>query len=151
VERSKEEHLSFLTLNFLIKKTVFDKVIFNEKIPNLRYEDVLFSFDLKQNNVPVKHIENPVYHLGIESSALFLEKTRQSVEGLKYLLNHNLIDIKYVRLSKYLYFAEKTKTKKLLSFGFNLVKTPLEKHFFSSRPNLLLFDLYRLGYLCTLK
>lgn len=149
--RNQEEHLSFLTLNFFIHKSVFNEVSFNEKIPNLRYEDVLFSYDLQQNNVRIKHIENPVYHLGIESSVVFLEKTKQAIEGLKYLLDNNLIDIKYVRLSKYLHLIEKTGTKKLVAFGFKLTKSALEKHFLSSKPNLFLFDLYRLGYLCSLK
>jgi len=37
--REENPYLRFLTLNFMIKKSVFEKVNFNETIPNLRHED----------------------------------------------------------------------------------------------------------------
>lgn len=150
VERQEIEHLSFLTLNFLIHKSVFDKVSFNETIPNLRYEDVLFSFNLEQENIPVIHIENSVYHLGIENSIVFLEKTKESLEGLNYLLKKKMISINYIKLSRYLNILEKTKTKKLIAFLFKKLENVMKKQILSSNPNLFLFDLYRLGYICSL-
>ena len=67
--------LSFLTLSFLIKKNVFQKVKFNEDIPNARHEDTLFANDLKHAEVHMTHIHNPVYHMGLDTSKEFIRKT----------------------------------------------------------------------------
>jgi len=73
-------------VEFLIHKEVFKTVIFNESIPNLRHEDTLFSYELKQNNIPLKHIENPVYHYGIDEFDKALQKEHESLLALKILL-----------------------------------------------------------------
>lgn len=149
--RDKAPHLSLLTLNFAIHKSIFKKVCFNEAIPNLRHEDTLFSYNLSEKNIPVEHIENPVFHLGLDTSKIFLQKSEESVVGLKYLLDNNLLPHNYIRLS-HIY-------KKLLRAGlsgitgrlFKLSKSQLKKNLLSSNPSLFIFDLYRLGYLCSLK
>ncbi len=89
-KRKEAPYLSLLTLNFVIKKSVFDKATFNETIPNLRYEDVLFSYELLQAKIKTEHIENPVYHLGLDTSEIFLKKTEDSLIGLKYLIDNKL-------------------------------------------------------------
>ena len=59
-ERQKNPYLRFLTLCFLVKKSVFSKISFNEDIPNLRHEDTLFAMDAKIHNINIQHIDNPV-------------------------------------------------------------------------------------------
>ena len=81
--RQKNPYLSLLTLNFLIHKTVFEKVSFNETIPNLRHEDTLFSYNLKQQKIKVIHIENPVFHLGLDEFEVAIKKENDSILGLK--------------------------------------------------------------------
>jgi hypothetical protein len=149
-ERTKNPYISFLTLNFLIKKSVFSKVRFNENIPNLRHEDTLFSFELKQNQIEIIHIENPVYHLGIENSETFLRKSEEAVIGLKNLVNSNLISSDYVRLSYYFKIIKKYHLQFLVSFGFRIFKPFFLKQLLSKKPSLFVFDIYRLGYYCSL-
>jgi hypothetical protein len=79
---------------------VFNAVQFNESIPNLRHEDTLFSYDLGRAKISVIHINNPVYHLGLESSEVFLKKSEEAVVGLKFLTDHNLLPAEYVRIAK---------------------------------------------------
>ncbi|OXA95792.1 glycosyltransferase [Flavobacterium hercynium] len=150
-ERNKNAYLSFLTLNFLITKSVFSKVAFNENIANLRHEDTLFSFELKQNSIEVLHIENPVYHLGLESSETFLRKSEEAVLGLKNLVNAQLISTDYVKLSSYFQMVKKYRLRPLIAFGFKITKPLFVKQLLGTKPSLLLFDLYRLGYYCNLK
>ena len=149
-KRNKNPYLSFLTLNFLIKKSVFSKVIFNEKIPNLRHEDTLFSFELMQHQFEIIHIENPVYHLGIEDSKTFLRKSEEAVLGLKNLIDNKLISPEYVKLSHYFRIAKKYHLQSVIAFGFRILKPVFSKQLLSKKPSLLIFDLYRLGYYCTL-
>jgi len=151
LERNKNPYLAFLTLNFLITKRVFSKVTFNENIPNLRHEDTLFSFELKQNKVQVLHIENPVYHLGIESSEIFLKKSEEAILGLKNLVDAQLIAADYVKLSSYFQLIKKYRLRSIIAFGFKVTKPLFVKQLLSKKPSLLLFDLYRLGYYCNLK
>lgn len=151
LERNKNPYISFLTLNFLIKKSIFSKVKFNENIPNLRHEDTLFSFELKQKQIKIIHIENPVFHLGIEDSKTFLRKSEEAVLGLKNLVDSNLIAQEYVKLSHYFQIIKKYHLRSVVSFGFRIFKPLFSKQLFSKSPSLFLFDIYRLGYYCTLK
>jgi glycosyltransferase involved in cell wall biosynthesis len=150
-KRTISPNLSFLTLNFLIKKSIFNKVAFNETIPNLRHEDTLFSFDLKQNKIEIKHIENPVYHLGLETSKVFIKKSEEALVGLKYLIDDKIIDSDYIRISNFYKKLEKYKLNSFIALIFKLIKPILLKQLQSIKPSLVIFDFYRLGYLCTLK
>jgi glycosyltransferase involved in cell wall biosynthesis len=100
-ERNKNIYLSFLTLNFLIHKDVFKTVSFNESIPNLRHEDTLFSYELMKNNISLKHVENPVYHFGIDNFDKALQKEHESLLALKNLVDKGLLPNDYVKLSTF--------------------------------------------------
>jgi GT2 family glycosyltransferase len=84
--RNESPYLRLLTLNFMIKKSVFKKVSFNETIPNLRHEDTLFSYNLKQQNICVEHFDNPVYHLGLDDFEVAINKENESLIALKFLV-----------------------------------------------------------------
>ena len=84
--RNKRPYKSIISANFLIKKTVFKAL--NEQITgNLYGEDNHFGALLKKHNIKVKHIDNEVYHLGIEPSAKYLEKKEQAAYTLLHLYN----------------------------------------------------------------
>lgn len=151
VPRQDAPYLALLTLNLAIKKSVFNKVVFNESIPNLRYEDVLFSYDLSQKHVKVQHIYNPVCHLGLDTSEIFLKKAEEATLGFKYLIDNNLIPVNYIRLGKAYRRIENIGLLGFATFIFNLFKKIWIKNLLSSRPSLFIFDIYRLGYLCSLK
>lgn len=149
--RNKNPYLSFLTLNFLIHKSIFETVRFNEEIPNLRHEDTLFSFNLKQKNIPLLHIHNPVYHLGLEDSVVFLQKSEEALVGLKYLLDAKLLDFSYLKIAT---MHQKLKAWRIifaLNVLFKIINPLLKKQLLGKKPNLFLFDMYRLGYLCGLE
>jgi glycosyltransferase involved in cell wall biosynthesis len=149
-QRETNPYLSFLTLNFLIHKKVFDKVTFNESIPNLRHEDTLFSFDLMKANVKVEHIDNPVYHLGLDAFECAMRKENESLTALKYLLNHNLLSPDYVRIARYYTTIKNLKLSPLFSAFHKLAKPLFTRNLAGENPSLFIFDLYRLGYLFTI-
>jgi glycosyltransferase involved in cell wall biosynthesis len=149
--REDEPYRSFLTLNFAIAKSIFDKVQFNEEIPNLRYEDVLFSYNLSQAGIKVQHIQNPVYHNGLESSAIFLHKSEEATQGFKYLIDHNLLPADYIRLGAMWLRLKKLGLDGPAARAFYSFSAKMRRNLLGPRPNMTVFDLYRLGYLCTLK
>lgn len=150
-KRSKKPYLSFLTLNFLIKKESFKKVQFNENIPNLRYEDLLFSFDLEKAQVSVQHIDNQVQHNGIETSVKFLQKTKDALIGLKHLLDNKYLNYNYSLLSKVYSFLYRYHLLFLITFPFSITQKKIVQNLLGTKPNLFLFDVYRLAYFSNLK
>jgi len=145
-KRNENVYISFLTLNFLIKKEVFQTVRFNEDIPNLRYEDLLFSFDLKTNRIPLQHINNQVVHNGIETSEVFMQKTNDSLKGLKFLLSKNYLPADYAKISNVFNLLYQTKLLFLINFIYKMRKNSFEKNLLSNKPSLFIYDIYRLGY-----
>lgn len=145
-KRNENVYVSFLTLNFLIKKEIFSSVRFNEDIPNLRYEDLLFSFDLMKNKIPLQHINNQVVHNGIETSEVFMQKTNDSLKGLKFLLSKNYLPADYAKISAVFNLLNQTKLLFLINFIYKMRKNSFEKNLLSSKPSLFIYDIYRLGY-----
>ena len=150
-KRNENVYLSFLTLNFLITKSVFEKVRFNEKIPNLRHEDTLFSYDLKKANIKVIHIENPTIHHGLECSKVFLRKSEEALQGLDYLIKNKLISADYVRLSGRFDTLKKYYLNGLYLLFYETFRKSLLRNLLGKKPSMLVFDLYRLGYFCNSK
>ena len=145
-KRNENKYISFLTLNFLIKKDVFNTTHFNEEIPNLRYEDLLFSYDLMNNNVDVQHIDNQVVHNGIETSDIFLKKTKDSLKGLNFLLTNNYLPENYAKITTVCTLLKQTRLLILVHVFYNTFKNSFEKNLTSNKPSLLIYDIYRLGY-----
>lgn len=148
--RKKNPYLRLLTLNFMIKKAVFKKVIFNESIPNLRHEDTLFSYNLKQQKILVEHIENPIYHLGLDEFEIAIKKENESLIALKFLIENQLIPSDYISLSKLFYRLKKMKLLIVLKVFYKITKPFFLKNLASKNPSLFIFDIYRLGYLGSL-
>ena len=150
-KRNSKPYISFLTLNFLIPKSFFEIVSFNENIPNLRHEDTLFSYEISKKKMAILHINNPIIHLGLDTNKVFLDKTRESVVALKNLVEKHLIEDSYVRLSQLFLKIKHLKCTFIFAYLFKKFKSKTEKQLCSKNPSMLLFDLYRLGYYCTLK
>jgi hypothetical protein len=149
--RNTNPYLSFLTLNFLIKKSIIEKISFNEIIPNLRHEDTLFSYNLKQRKIKISHIENPVYHLGLDDFEVAIKKENESITALKYLIDNKLLPPDYVRLSKIFLTIKKLNIVFVFAYFYKITRLPFLKNLSSESPSLFIFDLYRLGYLCMLE
>jgi len=149
-QRNKNSYLSFLTLNFLIHKEVFKKINFNESIPNLRHEDTLFSYELMKKNIPIKHIENPVFHFGLDEFNSALKKEHESLIALKNLLENKLLSPEYLKISNLYFIIKKYQIRLLILYSFKILKPVLLKNISSSKPSLVLFDIYRVGYMCSL-
>jgi hypothetical protein len=153
-ERNKKPNTKFSTFNFLIAKDLFWSIRFNELLRNYGHEDTLFGFELRKRNCIIQHIDNPLYHTGIDENKLYLEKTRQGVENLKILYekypDHDLL-IKDIRLLKVYAIIEKWKLCRFFYLNYFLFKKFMLWNFNSRFPNLFLFNLYKLNYLCFLK
>jgi len=148
---NKRETVSVLTSNLIIKKEVFLQYPFDESITKYGYEDLLFFSVLKANHFEISQIENPTFHLNLETSIAFLNKTKIALENLVFLYDSKKIIREESKIITSFEFLRKLKLTKVLAFFFKKNQTRIEQNLFSQKPSLLLFDLYKLGYFCTLK
>jgi cellulose synthase/poly-beta-1,6-N-acetylglucosamine synthase-like glycosyltransferase len=146
-KRNLTPYNSLLMSNTLIKKSIFNNVKFNESITKYGHEDSLFSFDLKEKKIKVKHIDNPVFHTGIEENIVFVNKSKIAIENLWYLYQKGLFKPEMNKLLKWQILFKKVLLQPLLVLFFIFFKKVIEKSLLNKNPSLLLFDLYRLCYL----
>jgi len=147
-KRSKNPYTTLLMSNTLLKKKVFDKTGFNEKITAYGHEDAVFSFDLYGAGFTVRHLDNKVYHVGLESNTIFINKTKIAVKNLWYLYMQSLIHPEINMLLKTFIRMKKYGLSPILSFIYTLFHNNFEKKLQQESPSLRIFDLYRLSYLC---
>jgi glycosyltransferase involved in cell wall biosynthesis len=150
LERKKSPYKTAFVSNLLIKKTVFDLFSFDEEITKYGYEDFTFIQNLKLENVEIEHIENPLYHLNLETSSLFLSKTKTALETLLIISKSNSkikIDSKIIKTHKILCDF---KINLWIANLFQKSQLSLEHHLTSEKPSLLAFDCYKIGYFCYL-
>ncbi|MBN2213128.1 MAG: glycosyltransferase [Bacteroidales bacterium] len=152
-ERTRSPNKSFMTNNFLISLNLFNKIMFNEDMEGYGHEDTLFGYELKKNNIGILHIDNPLVHIGLESNSVFLSKTRESIRNLRIIFNQNGYEkllVEDVKLLGYYQFFRKTGLDFLARFLFRIAEKLLLRNLTGRHPNLLVFDMFKLGYLCTL-
>ncbi|MEN2400993.1 glycosyltransferase [Flavobacterium sp. MC2016-06] len=150
-QRKQNPNFSALTSNLLIKKEIFLQYPFDESITKYGYEDLCFFSVLKANYLEVNHIENPTFHLNLETSIVFLNKTKTALENLSFLDNSNKISKDASKIIKVYTLLKTLKLIPFTAFLFQKSKTKIEANLLSPKPSLFLFDLYKLSYFCRLK
>ena len=79
---SKNEHKSFSSAVFGIKKSCFNSIKFNESIVDYGHEDSLFGASLEQHSYQIEFIDEPCYHLGLHTNSDFVERSRTAIQTL---------------------------------------------------------------------
>lgn len=138
---------SFSSACFYIQKSVFNTVKFDESLKNYGWEDVLFAYQLQQLNIPITHINNPVFHDNIETSAVYLQKTVQALENLNYLISKEKLPYSFYKITRFHQFLKKYHLTFFLQMLFTILQKSIEKNLLSKNPKLYLFDFYRVGIL----
>ena len=152
IERKLRPFKNFSSANFLVKKDTFLKIKFNETIKIYGHEDTLFAYDLEKTGGKILHIDNPVFHLGLETNYVFLEKSLLTVENAFYLKNRHLIDISYIKILSFYNKLEKFKIIIPIIYAIGKLGEPLiKKNLLSQNPSLKLLDFYKLHHLIKLE
>ncbi|WP_339698699.1 glycosyltransferase family 2 protein [uncultured Marixanthomonas sp.] len=148
-ERNKEPYLTIISGCFFIKKDIFISI--NQHLTINKYGlDNVFKQLLEEKKVSILHIDNPVYHLGLEKNELYISKALRAVETTVFLENKNLIKLErplqktYLKLKQY-------RIHLLIYWILNIFEKQIFKNLKSKTPSLFLFDLYRLTYYIKLK
>lgn len=150
LERNTNPYQHICSGNFMIQKRTFLDTNFREET-NYYGMDVFFSYQLFIKKIKVLHIENPVYHLGLETNEIFFKKSLKAIESRKQFL------INCPEIEKISPLIKKYKTIKqfhllpITILFFKIFESFLKRRILNKKPNLFCFDIYRLGYICTLK
>ena len=148
--RNKNPYKYAISSNFLIKKKVFNSI--NKQIKSNSYgSDYLFGALLKNNFISINHIDNEATHHGLDENSKFLIKTKKALQNLYYLNSNKLVGQNDITILKYYKALCFIGLRKITANSINLFSNSIESNLMGSKPNLLLFDLYRLSYLCSLK
>ena len=144
-KRMKNKFLAINSGGFLIDKRTFLDI--NSLITWGNYGlDILFTYNLMKNNITVRHIDNPVYHLGLESNQEYLIKSKKAVETLYFLQNKRLISNTYSSLQKMNNQLKKFGMVGVFRFLIKGFIPMIERRLLTKKTPLYLFDLYRLYY-----
>lgn len=146
-QRESKPHSSFSSFNFLIPAEIFLKVRFNEGIKRYGHEDTLFGIELERGGIPVLHLDNQLIHEGLDSSTVFLRKTREGILNLKEIqktYEHPQILVSHIRLLSYYSSIRKWGGRHILSLICRSTGKSILKNLKGPNPSLRLLDLYKL-------
>ena len=142
-ERSKMKFSHFVASNLLIEKQLFLSIAQGNEISGYGHEDTLLGIKILEKGIIIKHIDNPVEHLGLDSAEVFLEKSLSGVNNLVRLYKSHqvgrqlrIIDL-FVRLEKYW-------LKKITKALLKIMLPVLESNLKSINPRLSYFDMWKL-------
>lgn len=148
-KRNLNPYKTIASANILVSKAVFLKT--NKELTHAYGLDYLFSAFLKEQQIPVLHIDNEVVHLGLETNRAFIKKSEAAVTTLFQLNKDNQLQHTEISLLLAYNKLKQWRLRGLIATIFKLVKPLLRKNLKSGKPSLFVFDCYRLGYFCNLK
>ena len=142
--RNKHPLLYFHSNNFIIKRDLMLAIQFDENIKGYGYEDLLLAKALRKKDINILHVDNPVQHLGLEKSKVFLSKTENAID--------NLLWMKYK--DKWIKTRLESSANKLQDWGFHedflryykKREKKIIKNLTSDTPKIRNFDFFKLHY-----
>lgn len=145
--RAIHPNRSFQTNNFIIHRSVFQTIQFDESLKKYGHEDTLFGIELAKNHIKILHIENPILNKHIESNSTYLEKNREAISNLLELEKSQKLkdsDFSYIRLLKWYKIFDAMHFTLIYYYIFNRFEYSILRNLESENPNLTLFNLYKL-------
>ena len=145
--RNKNPYKHIVSANMLINRNVFRTI--NSEIKQNSYGlDNLFGLKLKEHSISIEHINNDVFHLGIEKSDVYLKKKEEAAETLLHLIDEGEITKHDNALISLFLFLKRFKLNYLFSSFYKHFKSKMRPNLLSENPSIKLLQLYRISYLC---
>lgn len=148
VIRNNNPYQSFVPFNVLITKSVFDTVSFNEELSTYGHEDTLFGYELREHNIPIIHIDNQLYHNGIDNNNDYLNKIESAIKNMTVLIQNEKYHQLFMQDNKLLRCYAKVARLHLTSIIDFLYRHHLHqlRKYVVTHTNLLILDIYKLGF-----
>ena len=148
--RNKNPYKYISSTNFMCKRDVLIDVL--ASINNISYgNDYVFGSLIKKMGVDINHIDNPVLIDDIDENQIFIKKTHHALDNLISSYNKKIIKKHSISILKAYIILDSLLMKNIFVKITDLFKNLLNRNLHCKDPNLFLFDLYRLNYLCKIK
>ena len=148
--RNKNPYKYISSCNFMCKRNVLIDVL--SSINTISYgNDYVFGSLIKKMGIYINHIDNPVLIENIDENQIFIKKTHDGLDNLISSYNNKIIEKHSISILKAYIILDNLLMKNIFIKITDLFKNLLDRNLHSKDPNLFLFDLYRLNYLCKIK
>ena len=129
--------------NLYARRDIMEAHPFDSRFKAYGYEDVLFGQRLAESGIEVRHIDNPVLINEFESNSVFVKKTEEAILTLcrfeQDLEGYSNLKTKVTSLGRYIPLS-------LFRLWHRIMKNKEKRNLTGSKPSLLLFKLYKLGF-----
>ena len=143
IESRQSHPYQHLATNILVYLSVLGEQPYDEQINHYGYEDVLLGKRFQQQQVAVKHINNPVLFCDFEDNASYLAKTEEALRTLFAFRN----ELKgYSRLLDKADQIERLHLISLFSFAYKFLSSPIKNNLLGNKPSVFWFNVYKLLY-----
>ena len=146
-KRQANKYHEFRSTNFMIEREMFEACPFDERFTRSGYEDVLFGKMLKQQRIPVTHIDNPVMMTKFEANPDYVTKIERSMRTLHTFRNELRGYSRILTFDSGIHISAVRWIIRLWHRAFGAME---RRNLCGSQPILKLFTLYRLGYYLTM-
>jgi glycosyltransferase involved in cell wall biosynthesis len=151
-DRNKHPNAGFSTFNVLFDKSVFSMIRFDEELKQYGHEDTLMGYQLEKAGIRILHVDNGLYHEGIESNKEFLAKTKLGIENLSHIYDRVTDKKTFSRTVRILGLYEKLdqlRLTRILAGIFIKYRDRMEIKLDSNKISLKLFSFYKICMFCT--
>ena len=148
--RNKNPYKYISSCNFMCKRNVLIDILSSINIISYGNDYVFGSF-IKKMGIYINHIDNPVLIDNIDENQIFIKKTHDGLDNLISSYNNKIIEKHSISILKAYIILDNLLMKNIFIKITDLFKNLLNRNLHSKDPNLFLFDLYRLNYLCKIK
>lgn len=129
--------------NLYARRDIMEAHPFDSRFKAYGYEDVLFGKRLAESGIEVTHIDNPVLINEFEPNSVFMKKTEEAILTLcrfeQDLEGYSNLKTKVTTLGRYIPLS-------LFRLWHRIMKNKEKRNLTGSKPSLLLFKLYKLGF-----
>ena len=143
VFRQLRPNLEISVCNLYARRDIMEAHPFDSRFKAYGYEDVLFGKRLAESGIEVTHIDNPVLINEFESNSVFVKKTEEAILTLcrfeQDLEGYSNLKTKVTTLGRYIPLS-------LFRLWHRIMKNKEKRNLTGSKPSLLLFKLYKLGF-----
>ena len=148
--RNKNPYKYISSCNFMCHRNLLIDVL--SSIKSISYgNDYIFGSLFKKMGVDIYHIDNPVLIDNIDENQIFIKKTHHALDNLISSYNNKIIKKHSISILKAYMILDNLLLKNVFVKITDLYKNLLKRNLYRKDPNLFLFDLYRLNYLCKIK
>ena len=139
--RAENPHF-IMSANLMIRKEIF--LHLNTMLENIYGDDLVLSQNLKNSDFSTIHLDNPIIHLGLETSEVFFKKSMQAVTTIVRLEENDLIDPDLTKLQRTFISLRKNGFLPIALFVVRAMKFLLKRNLLGPIPFLYFLDLLKL-------